>query len=354
MNSDRNQTPAKQLDLRVGSDHYEAGERDERIRLVAVGISLGLGICLLGVKLWAYKLTASTAVLSDALESIVNVVAAVFAFGGVLFAGRPADRSHPYGHGKIEFFTAAFEGGLISFAAVLILYEAARGFLHGEEPRQLDLGLVLILGSGLVNALLGWFLMRTGRRYRSLTLLADGKHVLADFWTSFGVVAGLLLMRLTGMRWCDPAVAAVVGLNLAWTGGKLVRHAAGGLLDEEDPELLKRLVEAGERVGHAGIIRLSNLRAIRAGRFHHVDAHLTVPEFWDVERAHEAAVSFERRVMDDSRIIGEIVFHTCPCRQLFCSQCDLPDCPVRRAPFLRRWPLTLEEAVRPEPTYPES
>jgi cation diffusion facilitator family transporter len=325
----------------------EIERHEERIRLWAVVLSLAVGGLLLGVKVLAYHLTRSSAVLADALESTTNVVAAGFAIGGVIFAGRPADRGHPYGHGKIEFFTAAFEGGLISFAAVLILYEAVRGFLHGEEIRQLDLGLLLILGSGLTNALLGWFLIRTGRRYHSLTLIADGKHVLSDFWTSFGVVAGLLLVRMTGMRWCDPAVAAAVGLNLAWTGGKLVRQAAGGLLDEEDPELLGKLVEALERVSHSGIIRISNLRAIRAGRFHHVDAHLIVPEFWDVEAAHRAAVSFEQRVMRTSRIVGEIVFHTCPCRRLFCAQCDLADCPVRREPFLRRPALTVEEAVRP-------
>jgi hypothetical protein len=198
------------------------------IRLGAALVSLVVGSGLLAAKYVAYGLTGSTAILSDAMESIINVVAAIFALGGLLFAGRPADRSHPYGHGKIEFFSAAFEGGMIAFAAVIIVYEAGRTFLQGAEVRALDLGLLITAGAGLINLALGGFLVRTGRRHHSLTLVADGQHVLSDFWTSLGVVVGLLLVRVTGLPWLDPVVAAVVGLNLAWTGARLVRHAAGG------------------------------------------------------------------------------------------------------------------------------
>ncbi len=139
------------------------GQRDTRLRLRAGMISLVVSVGLLWVKYFAYQLTGSTAVLSDALESIVNVVAALFALGCLVFAGRPADRNHPYGHGKIEYFAAAFEGGLIAFAAILILYEAARGFFEPPELRQLDLGLAITLGAGIANAALGWFLIRAGR-----------------------------------------------------------------------------------------------------------------------------------------------------------------------------------------------
>src|SRR5919109_5001522 len=213
-------------------------QRDIQVRLRAGMLSLAVGIGLLCVKFFAYQLTGSTAVLSDALESIVNVVAALFALGSLLFAGRPADRNHPYGHGKIEYFAAAFEGGLIAFAALMIIYEAGRGFFEPPELRQLDIGLAITFGAGIVNAALGWFLIKTGKATQSLTLVADGKHVLSDFWTSLGVIIGLLLVRLTGLVWFDPLVAAIVGLNLGWTGIALVRHAAGGLLDEEDTKLI--------------------------------------------------------------------------------------------------------------------
>ena len=146
---------------------------DERVRLTAAMISLAVGALLLAIKFIAYRLTGSTAVLSDALESIVNVVAALFALGGVIFAGRPADRNHPYGHGKIEFFSATFEGGLISFAAVVIIYQGIHGLIVGSEVGAIDAGIVLTIGAGIVNAVLGWFLIRVGKQHQSLRLVAD-------------------------------------------------------------------------------------------------------------------------------------------------------------------------------------
>ena len=321
---------------------------DSRVRLRAGALSLGVSVVLLAAKYQAYRLTGSTAILSDALESIVNVVAALFAVGGLVFAGRPADRSHPYGHGKIEFFSAAFEGGLIAFAAVLILYEVVESLLTGAEVRHLDTGLAIVLGAGLVNLALGGFLVRTGRRHDSLTLVADGQHVLSDAWTSGGIVVGLLLVRVTGRPWLDPLVAAVVAVNLMWTGFRLVRHAAGGLLDEEDTALLHRLTQAlGSQVGQ-GIIRVHHLRAMRAGRFHHVDAHLVVPEFWSVDRAHQLAEELAGRVIRDLGVQGELAFHTDPCHRAYCPMCDLDDCPVRREPFRARPPLTVDEVVQPD------
>jgi len=321
---------------------------EARARLRAVVVSLVVSAALLAAKYQAYLLTGSTAILSDALESIVNVVAAVFALGGIIFAGRPADRNHPYGHGKIEFFSAAFEGGLIAFAAVVIVYEVVLALLRGVEVRALDVGVAIVLGAGGVNLLLGWYLIRTGRRYESLTLVADGRHVLSDFYTSAGIVVGLLLVRFTGLAWLDPLVAAVVALNLLWTGYRLVRLAAGGLLDEEDPELLDRLLKVLQPHLGQGVIRIHHLRAIRAGRFHHVDAHLVVPEFWSVERSHEMAEDLGERVVKDLGVDGEMTLHTDPCHRIYCRMCDLDECPVRREPFSGRPPLTLDEAVQPD------
>ncbi len=331
-------TPATQI------DH----DADLRQRLRAGSISLVVGAVLLVAKYFAYELTGSTAILSDAMESIVNVVAALFALGGLVFAGRPADRSHPYGHGKIEFFSAAFEGGLIAFAAVMIVYQAADSFLHGVEVHQLDLGLAITAAAGLANLALGAFLVRSGKRSQSLTLVADGKHVLSDFWTSLGVVIGLLLVRLTGILWLDPLVAALVGVNLAWTGLRLVRHAAGGLLDEEDTELLRKLIQALNSNVVPGIIRVHNLRAIRSGSFSHIDAHLVVPEFWSVIAAHDASDAFERQVITACGIEGEIIFHTDPCRRAYCTRCDIPSCPIRVEPFRFRPDLTVDEVVQPD------
>ena len=321
---------------------------DHGVRLFAIAVSLVVSLGLLAAKFYAYRLTGSTAILSDALESIVNVVAAVFAIGALIFAGRPADRNHPYGHGKMEFLSAAFEGGLIAFAAVLIVYEVIQSLLGGVTLRSLDLGVAVVLGAGVVNLLLGLYLLRTGRTYESLALVADGRHVLSDFYTSAGIVVGLLLVRATGIAWLDPVVAAVVALNLMWTGVRLVRQAAAGLLDEEDTGLLVRLLGVLQPHLGQGLIRVHHLRAIRAGRFHHVDAHLVVPEFWSVERSHELAEDLGERVMKELGAEGAMTLHTDPCHRIYCRMCDLEDCVIRRDLFTGRPPLTLEEAVQPD------
>jgi len=323
---------------------------DARVRLRAGLLSVTVGIALLAVKYGAWLATGSTAVLADALESIVNVVAALFALGSLLFAGRPADRNHPYGHGKIEFFSAVFEGGLIAFAAALICWSALLDLVRGAEVRAVELGLVLVIVAGLVNLALGAFLVRTGRQVHSLILEADGQHVLSDFWTSAGVVVGLGLVRATGMAWIDPAVALVVGVNLAFTGARLVRTAAGGLLDEEDTALIRRLVAMMARERDAHVIDVHRLRAIRAGRLTHADGHLIVPEYWTVEQAHHHTEDFVRRVLAGSALEGDVVLHTDPCRRAFCAACLVPGCPVRRATAEASMQITVESATRtPQP-----
>ncbi len=307
-----------------------------------------VGTALLGVKFYAYSITGSAAVLSDAMESIVNVVAAAFALGALVVASWPADRNHPYGHGKVEFMTAAFEGGLIAFAALVIIGEGVGALLHGVAIQDLGAGMTLTLGAGAVNAVLGWFLIRTGQRHASIALVADGKHVLADFWTSVGVVVGLGLVVATDQTWIDPVVAIVVGLNLAATGWRVVREAAGGLLDEEDPGLLREILDAINQNPMPGVVRLHFLRAIRSGGFRHVDAHLVVPEYWTVERAHDLADEVEIRVTRRLSGEAEIAFHIDPCERSHCRQCDVEVCPIRIEPFVERSVIDMEEATRPE------
>lgn len=325
-----------------------AAERQSNHSWVAL-LSLVVAVTGLAVKFWAYLATSSQAVLGDALESIVNVVAAAFAFGVLRYAGRPADRDHPFGHGKVEFFSAAFEGGLIFFAALLILWQAGVAFLRGGELRSLDFGLLLTVGAGLGNGALGLFLVRYGRTHRSMAIEADGHHVLSDFWTSAGVVVGLLLVRLTGLMWLDPLVAALMALWLLRTGWKLVKFAFGALLDEEDPVFLQRLVAALGPRARDGMIRIHHLRSIRAGRYHHVSAHLVVPEFWTVEKAHDTAEAMATAVMKELGDEGDLTFHVDPCQRAWCSKCDVEVCSVRCQPFGGLDPLTVDEAVLPDP-----
>lgn len=318
-------------------------------RVSAASISLVVGAALFAVKVLAWRLSGSTAILSDALESIANVLASAFLLAAVLFARRPADRGHPYGHGKVESFSAAFEGGLITFAAIAIGWSAIAELIRGPRVVAVDSALILTAACGVANGLLGVYLLRVGRRSGSQALVADGHHVLSDSWTSAGVLGGLLLVRATGVAALDPLVALAIGLHLGWTGIGVVRRAGRELLDGEDPELLDRLVTAFESHPVAGVIRIHHLRAIRSGVVAHVDAHLVVPEFWTIERAHEATTALEQLVLQAGGLEGEIAFHLDPCRRAVCSECDFSDCPVRREGFRARVRPTVESATGAAP-----
>jgi cation diffusion facilitator family transporter len=275
----------------------------------------------------------------------VNVVAALFALCAVRYAARPADRDHPYGHGKIEFVASAFEGGLITFAAAMILYAAVEQLAMGPELRRIDFGLLVTAGAGTANLLLGSWVLRRGRRLDSPTLIADGRHILSDVWTTAGVLAGLALVRLTGVVWLDPLAAIAVGLLLARTGVSLVRESIGALLDQEDPVLLERLVAAFNESTVEGLEGVHRLRAIRSGDLVHVDAHIFVPEHWTVRQAHAAVERLEAEVKARCELKGELALHLDPCHASRCEACDLPDCAERLRAFERRRKLTVEEAV---------
>lgn len=311
-------------------------------------VSLAVSLVLLATKFVGYKLTHSQAVFSDAMESIVNVVAAAVAIFVVWYSRKPADQDHPYGHGKAEFFSAAFEGGLIAFASVLIAVEAVKALLRGSQVEQLNLGVMITFGTGAANALLGLYLLRMGRKAQSATIEASGHHVLSDFWTSAGVALGLGAVALTGFQWLDPVIALLMAGYLAKTGFTLVQKSAGALLDREDRELLENLLTIVGRQRPSGIIQLHHVRVMRSGHYHHIDAHAVVPEYWDVAEAHDKTDAFEAELMRDYPYRGELHLHVDPCRRAYCRNCDVADCPIRKHPFEHLRALSLEELTSPE------
>jgi cation diffusion facilitator family transporter len=283
--------------------------RTQRTRERAAHGSLVASIVIFAVKVYAWWRTGSAALLTDALESVVNIIAAAFALYAIRFAATPPDREHPYGHGKIEYLSAAFEGGLVGFAAITIGYAAVRALIVGPALHDLDVGVVVAGCAALMNAFLGVILLRVGRRVESPTLIADGHHVLSDVYTTVGAIVAVVLVRLTGVTWIDPVMALLLALLLLRTGWKLVVESASGLLDTEDPHLLDRLVRAFNECDIEGVGGVHHLRAIRSGNVVHVDAHVYVPEDWSVARAHVASHELERAVKEKSGIIGEIALH---------------------------------------------
>lgn len=317
----------------------------DRARNLAAWISLVASIVLLVVKAASYEITGSSAVLSDALESTVNVLTAGVALFVIRFASQPADREHPYGHGKAEYFSAAFEGGLIFFAAATIFLESSRAFFRGVTLRELDLGFLLMMLAALGNLLLGFYLKHVGRKYHSETLLASSAHIFSDVKTTLGVSLGLLLVKLTGWTWLDPAAAMAVALLLGWEGYHIVRRSFGGLMDEQDLATLEGLAERMSRHRVPGLIEIHQMRVLRSGRLHHIDAHVVMPEYWDVQKAHEVTQSFERAISADYPFSVELAFHVDPCRRQYCAVCDVKDCPIRQAPFQALQPFTVSRLI---------
>ncbi|MBU2962052.1 cation diffusion facilitator family transporter [Citreicella sp. C3M06] len=249
--------------------------------------SVVVGIAVLALKTLAWWLTGSVALLSDALESIVNVATALAALVALRISAMPADADHPYGHHKAEYFSAVLEGVLIVVAAILILREAWDGWQH---PRMIDApwtGLAINLVAGMINALWCMILLRTARRLRSPALEADGKHLLTDVVSSVGVTIGVVAAVLTGWAWLDPLLAALVALNILWSGWQVMRHSVGGLMDEAAPEgeieQLRVLISANAE----GAVEAHDLRSRRAGRALFVEFHLVVPGEMSVESAHD-------------------------------------------------------------------
>lgn len=318
-----------------------------RLRIMAGLVSLIVGLLILAMKFYVYALTRSTAIFSDALESVVNVVAAGFAVYAIREAQAPPDREHPYGHGKLEFVTAVFEGGLISFASLVIAFEAIRSLLHGGRIPNLDHGLGWIVLAGALNGLLGFFLVRMGKSTHSLALEADGQHVLTDFYSSLGVIVSLAFVKWFNLPWLDPLIALVMAVLLAGTGIPLVRRALGGLIDAADASLLEELRQGVEKHRFPGLIRIHHVRAMRNGRRIHVDGHVVVPEFWSVQEAHDKVEEWEDRVLEGRFHEGEIEFHLDPCRRVYCKQCELLDCTIRTEKFEGRTPHTIPELTSP-------
>ncbi len=316
-----------------------------RVRLQAGAVSLVAGLLILCAKFIGWVITDSQVVFSDAMESIVNVTAAGAMLFAIVVGSRPADEDHPYGHGKIEFLSAGFEGGLLAFAAVAIVTEAIAALIDKAVPHELNVGMLIVGLAGVANLGLGIYLIRAGRRCGSHALVADGKHVMSDFWTSAGAVVGLLLVKLTGLAWLDPILAMLVALLLAKTAYGMVRSAARGLMDEVDPEALADVAEGLEEARAPGIIDIHDLRAIDLGSALHVDLHVVVPEFWTVEEAHEATDAYQVRLLRTRRRPAELAFHIDPCERAYCTACDVPDCAVREAVFERLLPFTAQKVV---------
>lgn len=299
-------------------------------------LSFGVSTVLMIVKFGAWWLTGSNAILTDALESIVNVVASGFAFYSIYLSAQPRDRNHPYGHGKIEFFSAGLEGVLIGMAGAFILIHAALNVLNPQPLESLGAGILLTLVTAVVNFGLGWVLRREGNRSDSPTLTADGKHLILDAQSTFVLVLGLGLILLTGWAWLDSVLSILFAGFMIYNAFHITRRSVAGLMDEVDQGTLERVVNVLKRQRQATWIDVHNLRIQKYGADLHIDCHLTLPYYWGLERVHAEIHEIEEVLEREFSSQVEIFIHADPCLPACCSYCSIQDCPVRQAPSTRR------------------
>jgi cation diffusion facilitator family transporter len=317
--------------------------RKENLRLQKSIVVVAL--LLFAFKIVAYFLTRSVAILTDALESTVNVIAAVIGWYSLYISAKPRDIDHPYGHGKAEFISAAVEGTLIAIAGLIIIYKAIENFLYPETLRQLDYGILLIGVTAIMNFVMGYRSVQKGKKNNSLALIASGRHLQSDAYSTLGIMVGVALIYFTGQTWIDGVVAILFAGFIIYTGYKITRTSVAGSMDETDIDLLKEMVSILNEHRRENWIDLHNLRVIKYGGVLHMDCHLTLPWYLNLNEAHEEIDELTSLIRNKFGETVEFFVHTDGCLEFSCSLCNKFDCAVRRRPFEKRIEWTLANVL---------
>jgi cation diffusion facilitator family transporter len=322
----------------------EASKQNFRLQSWITALSLVLFV----TKIVAYYETNSLAILSDALESIVNVVAGFIGLYSLYVAAKPKDIEHPYGHGKAEFISAAVEGTLIVGSGVLIIYETVQNFILNRKLYSLDTGLYLVAATAIINFIAGSVCLRIGSKNKSLALQASGKHLQTDTYSTLAIIAGIILMMFTKLYWLDKVIAMAMSMFIIYNGYIIIRRSVAGIMDEADMDLLKQMLVVLNANKRDNWIDLHNLRVIKYGSRLHVDCHLTVPWYLNVHEAHIEVEALDKLIRKEFGESIELFVHTDGCLPISCPICIKADCPVRQHPFQQRLEWTLENILSNE------
>ena len=316
----------------------QTAQHNLRIQKIVAAISLLLFI----VKTAAWYITGSVAILTDAMESIVNVVTGFFGVYSLYISAKPKDQDHPYGHGKIEFISAAIEGTFVTIAGFFIIYKAVNNLLHPHEIQKLDCGIILVAITGVINYFAAASCIRTGKKNNSLALISSGKHLQSDTWSTLGIIVGLALILFTKLTWIDSAVAILFSFIIIFTGYRIIRSSVAGIMDEADTALLKQMVVMLNNNRRENWIDLHNLRIIKYGSTIHLDCHLTVPWYLNVHEAHGEIDALSNLVKKEYGETVELFVHSDGCMDFSCRICTKADCPVRQHVFEKKIEWTIE------------
>lgn len=291
-------------------------------------LSLFVGLSMLAAKIGAYLITGSAAIFSDAAESIVHILATGMALFSIILSNKPADESHPYGHNKVEYFSAGIEGFLIFAAAVVIIISAVSDIIKGPELQKLDTGAFIIFIAALINLALGIYIINIGKKTNSITLIADGKHILTDSYTSAGVIVGVLIVLFTGVEIIDPIFAIIVAFNILYTGYKLIRESIGGLMNESDKKVIEKLTDILSANKKDYWIDIHELRYWQSGDRIFLDFHLILPYYFTIRQSHAEENEIEE-ILQKEFNHSQIKIHFDYCVNELCKYCSYKKCDVR-------------------------
>lgn len=300
-----------------------------------------ISVVLFGIKIAAWFFTNSIAILTDALESIVNIIASFIGLYSLVLSAKPKDADHPYGHGKIEFVSAGIEGLLITLAGVFIIYKAIANLFNPVAVTELNFGILLIVITAIINYTLGYYCELKGKKFNSLALIASGKHLKSDTYTTAGIVVGLLIFLFTKIAWVDSAVAILFAIIIIYTGTKILRSSIAGIMDESDDKLIQELIDVLNKQRRINWIDLHNVRIIKYGATLHIDCHLTVPWYFNVAEAHSEIDLFHNLISTHFGDRVEIFVHSDACQPFSCAICHKADCAVRQHSLVKtvQWNL---------------
>lgn len=285
------------------------------------------------VKVYTFYITSSNAVLSDALESLVNIVSGTFALVSLKIASRPSDKNHPYGHGKVEFISGFIEGTLIIIAGLMMIGKATYNIIVLNEVKELMLGILLTSITGFVNFAMGFKLKKQGQKKGSMIMISEGSHLMSDGYTSLALIIGIAVVWISGFVVLDSIISILFGVYVLYMGYKIFRKSIAGIMDEMDMDLVDEFIEELNKERKPDWIDVHNLRIIKFGRDVHIDCHLTLPCYYSLEKSHEQVELFEKVIQRKFEPYTEFFIHADSCIKPSCKLCTLKSCEERKHPF---------------------
>lgn len=301
-----------------------------------------ISILLFAAKITVFYITNSVGILTDALESIVNIVTAVISLYSIRLALKPQDDDHPFGHGKIEVVSASLEGILIIFAGIFIIYESVSRFIEPAQIQQIDIGIWVVAAAGAINFIMGYYSIRVGKKHNSIALVSGGKHLQSDTYSTIGLVVGLVILYITNIAWIDSVIALIFGVIIIATGYSILKQTIANLMDTADFMLIHKLVDIVWKHKRACWIDIHNVKIVKYGNTHHIDCDLRLPKYYNIEEAHAESDILKHIIAQHYDMRFDITIHIDACNSSFCHECSHVDCSIREHPFVDQAPWTVE------------